>query len=67
MSPSERPARHWCRLGSSSFAGDEISVREALGVVEHGDHDRRHPEYAHVRCSRRWQWYGGLLGILQHS
>jgi hypothetical protein len=59
------------RGGSASvlgpLAGDEIGVCEALGVVEHGDHDRRYAEYADIRRGQHWQWQGVLLQILQHQ
>jgi len=40
---------------------------EAHGVIEHGDDRRDNAEYADIRRGRHWQWYGGLLRILQHE
>jgi hypothetical protein len=42
-------------------------MSEALGIVEHGDHPRDHAEYGDIGSGRHWQWYGGLLRILQHK
>ncbi len=53
--------------GMLHLTGHKIGMCEALGVVEHGDHYRRHAEYAEVRCGRHWQWQGILLRILPHQ
>src|SRR5512144_1196742 len=56
------------RCGRLPLAGDEIRVREALGVVEHGDDCRRHAEDADLRSLRHRQGRRRVLPrVLRHE
>lgn len=66
------PARLRCRIAQGSsretpLAGDQVRVCKALGIVEHGNHRRRHAEDAHIGRRRHWKWQGILLRVLQHQ